>query len=260
MNGIVEFNNIPSSDFGIYQSELVTLPAGQPDIEEIEVPMRDGIVCRDKKRRKKIELPISFNYSGPADKWFDTWRKAKKWLKATNTTMRMMDDPNYFYKVYYVILGENVHALSRIGKFTATFVCEQHQYVYGSNEETKGTWQQTTILNADGFQLLTADDAPIISSYSVMKIMNEYEASHPIYRIIGDGTTVMMINGYAVECRVPGEIHIDTERQVSYLGDKKLANTYITGDYERMYLQEGENEIMISDGFEVRVIPMWRCL
>ena len=52
---------------------------------------------------------------------------------------------------------------------------------------------------------------------------------------------------------------IDTDRMIAYRSDGTLNNTQVTGNYEDMYLLNGENEISFSGG-ELKVIPNWRCL
>ena len=53
---------------------------------------------------------------------------------------------------------------------------------------------------------------------------------------------------------------IDTDRKIAYRADGTLSNTAVSGDYEDLFLQEGENEISITDGFNLKIIPNWRCL
>ena len=53
---------------------------------------------------------------------------------------------------------------------------------------------------------------------------------------------------------------IDTERELAYREDGTLSNTAISGDYEELFLQEGENSVTITEGFELKIIPNWRRL
>lgn len=59
---------------------------------------------------------------------------------------------------------------------------------------------------------------------------------------------------------VNGHLIIDTDRMLTYRQDGKLENASVKGDYEDLYLEEGENMIRITPGFELKVIPNWRCL
>ena len=53
---------------------------------------------------------------------------------------------------------------------------------------------------------------------------------------------------------------IDTERMIAYRTDGTIQNTAVMGEYEDLYLQEGDNEILATDGFEISIIPNWRVL
>ena len=53
---------------------------------------------------------------------------------------------------------------------------------------------------------------------------------------------------------------IDTDRQLAYRQDGTLRNTDVSGDYEKMHLIAGTNDIEITKGFDLKIIPNWRCL
>ena len=61
MKDVIEFNNSIPSDFSMYVVNRPDIPAPEWDIEEIEVPGRDGTLTLDKKRYKNIEITIEFN-------------------------------------------------------------------------------------------------------------------------------------------------------------------------------------------------------
>ena len=52
---------------------------------------------------------------------------------------------------------------------------------------------------------------------------------------------------------------IDTDRMIAYREDGTLNNTKVSGSYEDMYLQPGNNKIEFYGG-NLKVIPNWRCL
>ena len=68
------------------------------------------------------------------------------------------------------------------------------------------------------------------------------------------------MNGKNMTANVNGHLIIDTDRMLTYRQDGKLENASVKGDYEDLYLEEGENMIRITPGFELKVIPNWRCL
>ncbi len=52
---------------------------------------------------------------------------------------------------------------------------------------------------------------------------------------------------------------IDTDRMVAYREDEP-GDTAVTGDYEDLYIPQGDVEILVSAGFDLQVTPNWRCL
>ena len=47
---------------------------------------------------------------------------------------------------------------------------------------------------------------------------------------------------------------------IAYRTDGTMQNTSLTGDYEDLYLIEGENKVSITSGFVLKIIPNWRYL
>ena len=115
MKDVIEFNNSIPSDFSMYVVNRPDIPAPEWDIEEIEVPGRDGTLTLDKKRYKNIEIPIEFNYIGKEEEWAQKWRAAKKWLSARNALLFFDDDIQHFYFVKRVQLSANTRKTNRIG-------------------------------------------------------------------------------------------------------------------------------------------------
>lgn len=66
------------------------------------------------------------------------------------------------------------------------------------------------------------------------------------------------VNGKMVTANVGQNMIIDTERMVAYREDGSLQNTKMTGDYEDLYFRNGEIEVAVSVGFDLRIIPNWR--
>ena len=71
---------------------------------------------------------------------------------------------------------------------------------------------------------------------------------------------MLTVNGKTMKATVGQNLTIDTERMLAYRTDGTLMNTSVTGDYEDLYLQAGENEISITSGFSLKIIPNWRCM
>ena len=129
-------------------------------------------------------------------------------------------------------LSENERTSGRIGNFTATFVTR------------------------DGLHYLDSG----LREYVEKEIRwNPYEISHPVYKIYGEGMCTIEVNGKQMKANVGQNLTIDTERMLAYREGGVIRNTDVTGEYENLYLPEGEVEINVSYGFDIRITPNWRC-
>lgn len=90
-------------------------------------------------------------------------------------------------------------------------------------------------------------------------LWNQYLTCHPTYKITAEGMCTLTVNGNTMTANVGQNLTIDTDRMIAYRSDGTLNNTQVKGNYEDMYLLNGENEISFSGG-ELKVIPNWRCL
>ena len=72
------------------------------------------------------------------------------------------------------------------------------------------------------------------------KIYNFDLISRPIYRIVGEGLLTLNINGKSIKANVGQELIIDTDKGLCYR-DGIINNVALKGNYQDMYLLEGEN-------------------
>lgn len=228
----VIYNGIRSSDMRILVKERPNIPAPKKKYTTIEAAGMDGSLIEDDGTYEDIVIPIKFNYMANQDAWADIFRKAKKWLFSSgNSELIMSDDPDYFYKVKKVDIGENERTTLRIGNFEALFLCDPYQYV------TYGT--KTHRMEEVEF--------------------NHFEISHPKYIISGNGVCELKVNGKTVTIIIDDYITVDTDRMLAYKDDV-LYNPNLKGEYEDLYLMPGLNVLNATEGFDVKVIPNWRCL
>ena len=116
-------------------------------------------------------------------------------------------------------------------EFTVNFICEGCQY------------------SIEGQKEITASN-----------LYNDGYITHPIYKVEGEGECTLTVNGKAVKANVGQNLTIDTDRMIAYRTDGTMQNTSLTGDYEDLYLIEGENKVSITSGFVLKIIPNWRYL
>ena len=229
----VEINGILGSSLSVYAKERPNIPVAKKRRNEIIIPGRDGALIEATGEYEPTEFAIEFNYIGKAEEFHDRFDRIKKWLSAENCRMILSDDAGWFYKVAYIDIGEMQRPTERIGVFRAM------------------------IKTVDGLKYLING----MNEYDISEInKNPYLMSKPIYKIKGEGICTISVNGKTVKANVGQNLTIDTELMIAYREDGTMNNTAITGDYESLYLQEGDIAVTATSGFDVKIIPNWRCL
>lgn len=224
-------NGKKNTHVGVLVSKRPSIPATEFLYEEIQIPGRDGSIYQETGSVKDITISVQFVFIH--DKWHEQFREAKRWLLAKEDDRLILgDDPEYFYKVKHTSIGESERKVIESGEFTVDFICDGYQYlIEGENE------------------------------YEIEDVLyNPYAICHPTYKIVGTGACQLTVNGKNLKAEVSQNLLINTDLMMAYKEDATLTNAAITGNYEELYLQEGDNTITLSNGFKIKVIPNWRCL
>lgn len=208
-----------------------SVPAPEKRYTQTQIPGMDGVLIETDGSYSPITISVEFNFMDSPGRWMEQYRAAKKWLKGGGW-LKLGDDRDFLYKVYYVQITDTERTSKKIGNFTADFLCHPYAFLESGQYE------------------YTADEAQY----------NSYDISHPVYKITGNGACTLTVNGKSMTANVSGNLTIDTELMMAYQQDGTAENTSVTGNYEDLYLIEGQNEISITDGFGLIVIPNWRCL
>ena len=211
-----------------------SIPATQYRAEELDVAKRNGQVYSFDGTVEDIEIPIMLEFSDSERNWFSDYQNAKKWLlQRGENQLIFSENKNFFYKVKRVWFEDSTRISMETGQFTAVFLCEGYVYLLAGQDEH--------------------------ASADVKN--NPYDLCEPIYKITGNGSCTLTVNGKIMKATVGQNLTIDTERMLAYReSDGKLLNTSVTGDYEDLYLKPGNNTISVTSGFTLKVIPNWRCL
>ncbi len=226
----IEYRGETCIEHGVYITQRPAIPSPVEEVETFKVAGRDGILIGD-RYLSPIELYIEMNFKERRDRWAARYREIKKWLSRSGNLIQK-DDKEYFLKVFYVQLEEEERIIKKYGKFRAHFICDPYMY------------------RVDGLEEYAINDPRILD--------NPYEICHPTYIVTGSGTRTLTVNGKTATLTVNGTTIVDTDRMITYTqADHTLRNTRLTGDYEDLYLQEGENALSASAS-GVTIIPNWR--
>ena len=226
------YNGESCKDVGLSVKSRPTIPIPEREYETIKVEGRDGELHRDKGTYKDIEIKISFNFVSKApDVWAQDLRKVKKWLySGKDERLILSDDPEYYYLVKRAVMSESERKVRRVGNFDITFTCEPYMYRVDGQEEKE------------------------VAKY----LYNPYMEAQPVYKIYGNGEILLEVNGNQVTGEVNGQLNIDTKLGICYNAENEISNASLVGEYEGLYLEEGENIFKYTEGFRVVLTPNWR--
>lgn len=227
----IMYNGDTGVKYGIIPARRPSVPAPEIRATETEIPGMDGVLIENDNTYAPITIPVEFNFLVPADKWMDAYRKAKRWLTGSGWLI-LGDDQEYMYKVYYCKITDTERTSRRLGNFTAEFTCYPYTFISSGQRE-----------------------------YEIRDVgYNPYMISHPIYIITGSGACTLTVNGKSMKGTINQGITIDTDRMIAYNSQIVNQSNLLSGNYEDLYLLEGDNTISVSSGFSVKIIPNWRVL
>lgn len=248
MSYYVTYAGETSEDHGLLVYQRPNIIASGENITKYEIPGREWNFEERTGNFNSVSIRVVFNYATTKDKWAALYREAILWLRKSGT-LSFSDDKDAFYRVLYVVIGEDERMLRKIGKFTATFVCEPGAYLTAGSKY---------ILAEDMADTTVHDIKNELYRYT---INNNWSECRPQWRIVGNGSCDISINGIVLNAIIENSLTIDTELKIAYsTNDAKEANTALTGDYNDAMLEQGENIVIIPDRFTLYVKANYRVL
>lgn len=231
-----KFNNKYASEFGVYAVNRPAIVAAEKNIELIEVPGRSGSITLDDETFKDIEIDINCNFKvKKAEDFGKKSRMIKSWLNAEIDNKLVFNDDLDFCRLVKKVTISNFERESKyIGTFEINFICSPFEFLL------------------DGFNEHSLEDCKV----------NSYYTSKPLYHFVGEGMAHLEVNGNYININVGQDAYVDTELQLTYNGNGDIVNTDLNGDYEKLFLKSGNNDLLLESktGVQVQVKPRWCCL
>ena len=225
------FNGAKAWDLGIAVATRPSVPPPQMRGSFVDVAGLDGSLLVTDNTYENIEIEIEMNFARKPEWLGNTYRAAKNWLTGSGELI-LGDDPEVYYRVKMASVSD-MERRTRFGAdIKATFICDPFTYFLSGKHKQ-------SVENV---------------------LLNPYYLAKPIYHISGEGVCDLTVNGKTMRANVGQHLAIDTEKMLSYKNDGTLNNADVTGDYEDLFLKNGENTITITNGFTLEVIPNWRSL
>lgn len=228
-----KYNGKMNTEYDVTVVKRPNRPSPKREYETVKIDGRDGNLYEDHGTYEDIDILVQMNFTEEPDKWNEKTRRIRRWLTdAEDDKLIFSDDMEYFYKVKKVSIGDVSRSMKRIGRFDVTFTCEPYMYlVQGEN---------------------------IVDVSGVM--VNMWDEAKPTYYVFGNGKMTLKINKKTVQVEVEKSLTIDTQLGLCYGAGNDIRNTAMSGEYEDMYLQHGDNTVEVSWGFVVLIRPNWRSI
>lgn len=230
------YGNQRDYNVGVICERRPSIPSPSRAIQTIERPGNTPLTL-DLGYWEDIDITVEYNFhSRNPNEWNEYLSAARRWLLGNQEReMIFSDDLSKFYIVKgWPVIGETEREIKQKGHFDVTFTCE-------------------------GLMYLVDGKKPLESFNEVTNIYTD--PAQPTYIITGEGMCTLTVNGKTMTANVGQNMTIDTKRMIAYRTDNgEVNNTEVTGDYEDMVLQPGENTITVTNGFDLQVIPNWRTL
>ena len=227
------YDNKSSADFGLFISGLDTWDAAEKDIENIEVPGRNGDLHIDKHRFKNqtIEYKKCFMrkdwetefpkmcafYSSRANKYYrltDTYHVGQFRLARYKSGL---DNPK---------VGKN----NQFGEINMKFDCDPRRFLLaGETYNTIAT--DTSMINPTAFP------------------------SKPLIEVTGFGTFTINGKGITVSSHNYPVTMIDLETMTAYYQDENLNSN--VSRLDQIQLNPGANPIVLGSGITLRIQGRW---
>ena len=220
-----------SCDFGIYISGDQTFNAPERDVENIEIPGRNGSLAISRNRFKNITVP----YSAFIRRDFAAnTAGATAWLLGNDGYQRLEDTyhPDFFRMARFSgPVDFDVRFLNYSGEATLIFDCLPQR------------WRK---------------DGESSSIYTEARtIYNDLFPALPLIKVNGTGTGNLYVGRYTVEILSLDEyVMLDSDTQNAYKGTLNKNNTIFAPEFP--VLEPGENHISWDgDISSVEITPRW---
>lgn len=225
----IQYNGSRGIDHGIYMYDYAVFSGAEKNYSTSAVIGGLGEIVSTTDYVSN--LTISCTMGVLSDDVMAVVREVRRWLNGTGDLV-LSESPGLYYRVLKVNYGEITRELRRFGQFTVDFLCTPYEYTIEGKEKLDS------------------------SLYSEGTLFNPYDQCRPIYTISGTGTFTLTVNGATMSGQVDREITIDTDRMLAYR-DGVSQNNLISGEYDALWLNHGENGVSISSGRTLAIIPNW---
>lgn len=237
-NHFIMFNGQNLGDWGLHISGDKTFGAPERDVEEVEVPGRDGTLTYDKGRFKNYTLEYDAGIVSDSVTDFDAKIAKLRAYLCSNYGYKRLEDTYHpdEYRMAKFVGGLDPEVTQLMGgSFTLTFDCKPQRFLK-SGEDTYGLSTSGSFYNFTDY------------------------AAKPLIRIYGSGE--VEVGNYKVTISNKPDtidfIDVDSDLQDCF-NDSLNCNEYVALESEEFpKLVTGNNNVTLGDGItKIVITPRW---
>ena len=232
-NGTITYKGVQSSTHSLLITEVPTIIHSQIRGDTAPIPGKDGDAVSTDTYRGDAQVRVNFALIKETGNYYEAIRGIREWLTGTGTLV-IGDATDSYYEVKKVEINTDERIIVNVGTVEVVFTVYPYEF-------------------------LNSGDTGISGGGTVA---NSNSKSCPLYKIVGNGTGTLTVNGNTMDFTVATAdegIYIDTRRHMAYNGKStpENKNGSLTGDYDAIKLVHGNNSIAISSGFTLTTYPKW---
>lgn len=225
--GVITFNGISSTDYGIRVEKCPDYPAAQRKVEFISVEGRSGDLVRDTQAWNNVEQTYSVYFSDSGATFQELSGAVARWLLGSKGYCRLEDDyyPDVYRKAVYSRLIQNRNFLNQKGRADLVFNCKPQRYFKAGEQ-----WQSIT---------------------SGSSFVNDYMPCYPVFEVTGNGTIEYGSTLITVSNNSGKTLYIDTELQDAYTGTlsgEPFSVSYNVGTFQ-WFAAPYSQDVMLPSNF-----------
>lgn len=230
------YDGVSSRNFGLYISGLKTYKSPERDLQNVEVPGRNGDLVYDRNRYKNIQLPYECYIDEDVA---DNLEGLQAFLASHSGYHRLEDTlrPEY-YRIAKLTgsIDATMNYYQQSAKFTLSFDCKPQRYLKSGESSIEFTERSFDIYNPTHFRAL------------------------PLLRVYGTG--VLGIGSETIEItEADGYTDIDCSLQDAYKETANKNKFIKLKSQEFPYLRPGKSGITLGEGIsKIEITPRWETI
>lgn len=129
--GVIVFNGIPSTDYGIRIEKPPVYALPERDYDVVHIPGRNGDIVIDNGSYKNVSRTYDISVGEIDGDFTKLVAGVSEWLHSCSGYARLEDsyEPDYFRQAYYVADAEMENLFHKAGKMSVEFNCKPQRFL-----------------------------------------------------------------------------------------------------------------------------------